>query len=96
MARTPQGSWAGHPLFGFRELFPEITKEGLTAEVRGRIAEKTVQEINKVLVDLGLLRYRVDSLNVDQAQKKMNVDERQGITCLLRENGSERVSGYSL
>lgn len=96
MARTPQGSWSGHPLFGFREFFPEITKEGLTPEARGRIAEKTVQEINKVLADLGLVRYCVDSLNVDQTQKRMNVDERQGITCLLRENGSERVSGYSL
>ena len=96
MARTPQGSWSGHPLFGFREFFPEATKEGLTTEMRRRIAEKTVHEINAVLADLGLVRYRVDSLGVDQAQKGMNVDERQGVTCVLRENGSERVSDYLL
>lgn len=96
MARTPRGSWAGHPLFGFREFFPEVTKESHTPEIRNRIADKAVQEINEVLTDLGLIRYRVDSLNVEPSQQPASATERQGVTLMLRENGSERASGYLL
>jgi hypothetical protein len=100
MARTPRGSWSGHPSFGFQEFFPEITKEGLNAEARCRIANKTAQEINSVLFDLGLTRYFVDSLVLEPLQRQgswaAGATEQHGVTLMLRENGSERASGYLL
>src|SRR5258708_40211292 len=104
MARTPRGSWAGHPLFGFQAFFPEITREGLSEESRKRMQVVTVEEINSVLLDLGLTRYRVDSLVLDPPQKDMQQTERtrwagraiegQGATLMLRENGSDHAVGY--
>lgn len=101
MARTPRGSWAGHSLFGFQEFFPEVTRESLTPEARSRITDKTVHEINAVLADLGLTRYRVDSLVLEplqpqQASWAAGMSGRQGVTLMLRESGSERASGYLL
>lgn len=101
MARTPRGSWAGHALFGFQEFFPEVTKEGLAPEARSRITDRAVQEINIVLADLGLTRYRVDSLTLDSTQQHMPwkagaAAERQGVTLMLRESSGKRASGYIL
>jgi hypothetical protein len=106
MARTPRGSWHGHPLFGFHEFFAEVTKEGLSPESRIRIAEKAANEINTVLADLGLTRYRVDSLLPDALEPTMrdadrtrwtnHLTERRGVTLMLRENGSDRATGHTL
>jgi len=106
MARTPRGSWPGHSSFGFQEFFSEITKEGLPQESRTRIAEVVAKEINGVLADLGLARYRVDSLVLDPLEKDLlggesarwagHVMERRGVTLMLRENGSDRAAGFAL
>lgn len=106
MARTPRGSWSGHSSFGFHEFFSEITKEGLSQESRTRIAERTAKEINAVLADLGLTRYRVDSLVLDPLESELqggdrarwmgHAMERRGVTLMLRENGSDRTAGYAL
>jgi hypothetical protein len=106
MARTPRGSWAGHPTFGFQEFFSEISKDGLSQELRMRMAEATAAEINTVLIDLDLTRYRVDSLVLDPLQKDTQefdrtrwvgrLTEGRGVTLMLRENGSDRASGYAL
>lgn len=106
MARTPRGSWPGHPSFGFQEFFSEVTKEGLSQELRTRITEAVAKEINAVLADLGLTRYRVDSLAVDPLEKDLpggdgmrwtgHTMERRGVTLMLRESGSDRAAGYAL
>ena len=105
MARTPRGSWPGHSSFGFSEFFSEITKEGLSRELRTRIAETAAKEINAVLADLGLTRYRVDSLLPDPFERESpsgdgrwmgHAMERRGVTLMLRENGSDRATGYAL
>jgi hypothetical protein len=106
MARTPRGSWAGHRSFGFQEFFPEVSKENLTEESRTRMAAAMVEEINSVLLDLGLTRYRVDSLVLDSLQKDMQQSdqarwagstiESQGVTLMLRETGADRATGYAL
>jgi len=103
MARTPRGSWAGHPLFGFQEFFSGIIKEGLSQELRTRMAETTAGEINTVLSDLGLTRYRVDSLVLEPLEKNMQgawrveqTTEGRGVTLMLRETGSDRATGYAL
>jgi len=106
MARTPRGSWAGHRLFGFQEFFPEVSKEGLSVEARERMAAATVEEINSVLLDLSLTRYRVDSLVFDSMQTDMQqpdqarwagrIMESQGVTLMLRETGADRATGYAL
>jgi hypothetical protein len=105
MARTPQGSWDGHPLFGFQEFFPAITTEGLSEESRTHLTIVTVEEINSVLNDVGLTRYSVDSLVLDPPDKDAQssraqwtgraMDER-GVTLMLRETGSHRAIGYAL
>ena len=103
MARTPRGSWAGHPLFGFQEFFSGIIKEGLSQELCTRMAETTAGEINTVLSDLGLTRYRVDSLVLEPLEKNMQgawrveqTTEGRGVTLMLRETGSDRATGYAL
>jgi hypothetical protein len=106
MARTPRGSWAGHPLFGFQEFFPEIAGEGLSEELRTRMAAATAEQINSVLLELGLTRYRVDSLVLDplrkdtqqsdSARRTARATEGRGVTLLLREHGSDRTVGYAL
>ena len=105
MARTPRGSWAGHPLFGFREFFPEVSKEGLSPESRALLTATTAKEINTVLVDLGLTRYRVDSLIPERDEKNLPGDrarwtghgmEKCGVTLMLRESGSDCAAGYAL
>lgn len=102
MARTPRGSWSGHPSFGFREFFSEVAKEGLSQELRTRIVETTVQEINTVLADLGLTRYRADSLIPDLIDNELTGNNhaqwtgRSEVTLMLRESGSDRNAGYAL
>lgn len=106
MARTPRGSWGGHPSFGFHEFFTEVTKEGLSQQSRIALAEKTAAEINSVLADIGLTRYCVDSLQLDsveregsgkdQARWAGHLIERRGVTLMVRESNSDRASGYSL
>jgi hypothetical protein len=98
MARTRRGSWAGHPLFGFQQFFAEMTKEGLPQETRNRIADRTTQEINTVLTDLGLTRYHVDSLALDSPQplRTTGFELPRSVILMLRESGSERASGYLL
>ena len=106
MARTPRGSWAGHPTFGFHEFFSEVAREGLSEESRTRIAETTAKEINEVLADLGLTHYLVDSLLLEPLEKDArggermrwagHVMERRGTTLMLRESNSDRAAGYAL
>jgi hypothetical protein len=105
MARTPRGSWAGHHLFGFREFFPEVSKKDLSQESRTLLSATTAKEINVVLADLGLTRYRVDSLIPERDEKDFSGDrarwtgdgmERHGVTLMLRESGSDRAAGYAL
>jgi hypothetical protein len=106
MARTPRGSWAGHSSFGFHEFFSEVTKQGISQESRIRIAETTAKEINTVLADLGLNRYRVDSLVLEPLEKDLERErqarwaghamEQRGVTLLLRESGSDRPTEYAL
>jgi hypothetical protein len=106
MARTPRGSWMGHPFFGFHEFFAEIAKEGLSQESRTRMAETTAGQMNATLIDLGLTRYRVDSLVFEPLEKTTQgagdarwagrMREGHGLTLMLRENGSDRATGYVL
>jgi hypothetical protein len=106
MARTPRGSWAGHPAFGFHEFFSEVAKEDMSEESRTRISEKTAKEINAVLADLGLTHYLVDSLVLDPFEKENQDGDRmrwtghmmqkRGTTLMLRESGSGRAAGYAL
>ncbi len=106
MARTPRGSWTGHPSFGFHEFFSEVAKEDMPEESRIRIAEKTANEINAVLADLGLTHYLVDSLVLDPLEKDAHGGDRtrwtghmmqkRGITLMLRGSGSDRAAGYAL
>lgn len=106
MARTPRGSWAGHPAFGFQEFFLEISRESLSQDARVRRAEIAADEINAVLVDLDLTRYCVDSLVLDPLQKDEPALDRarlmtrsmegRGVTLMLRERGSDRAAGYAL
>jgi uncharacterized protein YjiS (DUF1127 family) len=55
MARTPHGSWRGSVHFGLRDYFqgargrPELTKMAL-------------EELNRALADLGIDKYRVESI----------------------------------
>ena len=106
MARTPRGSWAGHPSFGFRDFFSEIVKEGLSTDSRTRMAEAAAGQINSILADLGLTRYRVDSLVFEPFEKDTEgsarvrrakpMREGHGVTLMLRESGSDRATGYAL
>ena len=106
MARTPQGSWAGHASFGFNEFFSEFAKQGISQESRTRIAETTAKGINAVLADLGLTRYRVDSLVIEPFGKELqgsgqekwagHIMEQRGVTLMLREVGSDRATRYAL
>lgn len=106
MASTPRGSWSGHPFFGFQEFFPEIAKEGLSEESRARIAATTTEQINSVLLELGLTRYRVDSMVLDPLPKdRLQPDggrgtgrpaEGRGVILMLRESGSDSTVGHAL
>lgn len=106
MARTPRGSWTGHPAFGFHEFFSEVAKEDMLEESRLRIAERTAKEINAVLADLGLTHYLVDSLVLDPLEKDTQGGDRapwtgymmqkRGTTLMLRKSGSDRAAGYAL
>lgn len=106
MARTPRGSWGGHPSFGFHEFFSEVVKDGLSPESRKRLAEATVKEINAVLADLGLTRYQADSLLLEPLEKETRGDgnpqwmrhamEKRGVTLMLRESRSDRTVKYAL
>lgn len=106
MARTPRGSWPGHPSFGFNEFFQEIVNISLTSESRKRITLVTIQEVNAVLADLGLTRFQLESLLFDtpehesQQSNRMQWNghemDRRGFTAILRENGTNRTIDYAL
>jgi hypothetical protein len=106
MARTPRGSWPGHPCFGFNELFQEISNESLTPESRKRITLAAVQEINTVLADLGVTRFQLESLVPDtlghEAQQSNRLQwnghemDRRGFSAILRESGASRTIEYAL
>jgi hypothetical protein len=105
MARTPRGSWAGHPAFGFNEFFSEVSREARTQEHRVDLSRNTVEEINAVLADLGLFRYRVESLLPAEADGEPPSNYAAGaartmaersMTLMLRELGSDRVDGFLL
>ena len=102
MARTPRGSWPGHIAFGFNEFFSAISRHDLSPEQRVRIAEATAAEINDVMADLALTRYRVDSLLFEPGETVRRdakdtspwaeVSGERGVTLMLRETGSDRVT----
>ena len=107
MARTPRGSWCGHPLFGFNEFFLDASKSGLTHDQRTRLAETTLKDINAVLADLGLLRYRVESLvfettagsSASGLEKQRGWNQLKtdgGATLILREVDTDRTVKYAL
>ena len=52
MARTPQGSWQGCPVFGLRDLFED---RGNRADLARAVAER----INETFADLGMQDYVV-------------------------------------
>jgi hypothetical protein len=105
MARTPRGSWPGHPSFGFNEFFREVSNESLTPESRKRITLAAVQEINTVLADLGLTRFQLESLMRDTPEHESlqnppqwngNEMDRRGFSAILRESGATRTIEYAL
>lgn len=106
MARTPRGSWPGHPLFGFNEFFQQAANESLTPESRKRITLAAIQEVNIVLADLGLTRFQLESLAPDTPEHEPQQNnrpqwsghemDRRGFSAILRENGSGRTIEYSL
>ncbi len=95
MARTPRGSWAGHPEFGFVEFFQAVHQDGLAEEARLALADQTVARINRVLTDLGLTRYQAFSFLIEIIRKTATEPEHKllslsdeagrGVTLLLRE-----------
>jgi hypothetical protein len=106
MARTPRGSWPGHPSFGFNEFFQEIANISLTSDSRKRITLAAIQEVNTVLADLGLTRFQLESLVPDipehgaqqnnRTQWNGHEMERRGFIATLRENGANRTIEYAL
>lgn len=60
MANTPQGSWAGCPQFGFRDLLEE-------SNTRPEKIGVAVQALNRVLEDLGVNSFRVEAMTRDSA-----------------------------
>jgi hypothetical protein len=55
MARTPHGSWGGSSHFGLRDFL-----QG--AAGRPDVTKMAVDELNRALVDLGIDKYRVESI----------------------------------
>jgi hypothetical protein len=55
MANTPYGSWAGCPQFGLRELMEQTS-------ARRESVQLTVQEMNNVLQELGIVNFRVEGI----------------------------------
>lgn len=106
MARTPRGSWPGHPEFGFNDLFSEIANPTQSPESRQRVLQSAVQQINSVLADLGLTRYQLESFVPDAADPQSQDNnraqwiahgmDRRGITAILREPGIHRAIEYPL
>lgn len=66
MARTPAGSWAGAPGFGIRNLL-----EGM--RMRPEALKEVVRAVNNALRDLGIERYRLESITRELA-KNPDVD----------------------
>jgi hypothetical protein len=106
MARTPRGSWAGDPEFGFNELFSEFANSAQSPESRQRVLQSAVQQINAVLAGLGLTRYKLESFIPDAAdtpsqdsnrpQWIVHGMDRRGLTAVLRETGTHRAIEYAL
>jgi len=55
---TPQGSWAGCPRFGLRDLLED-------ARARPEQLQRAVEQANLALEDLGILRFRVQNIRRD-------------------------------
>ena len=55
MANTPYGSWAGCRQFGLRDLLEQCN-------IRSEKIQTAVQEMNRVLEDLGIVTFRVESI----------------------------------
>lgn len=106
MARTPRGSWPGHPLFGFNEFFKKIANESLTPEARKGITAATVQDVKIVLADLGLTRFQLESIAPDRLEHESQQNtfqrwsghemDRRGFTAILRESGARHIIEYAL
>lgn len=69
MARTPDGSWPGDPLFGFNSYFRSFMDRKLTAEARKRLSAQVLQTINQTLKSLGVSEYEVISVEPEQPFK---------------------------
>jgi uncharacterized protein YjiS (DUF1127 family) len=66
MATTPHGSWAFCPSFGVRDYFEQ-------ARVKPDLPRLAVAEINRSLEDLGITRYKVQSI-ASEPQPNRDVD----------------------
>ncbi|MGH9398448.1 MAG: hypothetical protein ACRD18_16570 [Terriglobia bacterium] len=66
MARTPHSSWSGSSHFGLRDFFEEARR-------RPGLPQLAVQEMNLALEDLGITRYRVESIT-KESQAERDVD----------------------
>jgi hypothetical protein len=60
MANTPQGSWAGCPHFGLRDLLEQ-------SSLRQEKVQLAMDQINRALQDLGITSFRVEAMNRDSA-----------------------------
>jgi hypothetical protein len=89
MARTPRGSWAGHELFGFNEFFREGAKDSLSPEARKKMSDATVQTVNRVLEDLGLTSYRVESIGLES-------EGTSSFVLMLRAKDAERAFEFTI
>lgn len=106
MARTPRGSWPGHPEFGFLEFFQAVHQEGISEAARLVLANQTVAQINMVLADLGLTRYQAFSFLIETIKKTSTEPELKllslrdeagrGVTLLLREAESSETLRLAL
>lgn len=55
MATTPNGSWHGSESFGVRDIFE-------SARTRPEAPQAAMEQMNRALLDLGITKYRVDSI----------------------------------
>jgi hypothetical protein len=61
MARTPHGSWGGSRHFGFRDYVQR-------SEGRPELARIALDELNRALLDLGIQKYKVESITRESAK----------------------------
>jgi len=85
MARTPRGSWSGHKLFGFRDFFSGPA-------IRRQLPDPTIEEINRVLGDLGLTSYRVEAIR----QEPSSLGQPESFVMTLRPAGADHSLEFSI